>query len=180
MKIYGLVGKSGTGKSFHAMTLCQDKNIDGIIDDGLFIIGSGVAAGTSAKRQTTKVGAIKTALFTDPAHKESVTAKIAELQPESLLVLGTSEEMVQKIAARLELPEIEEFIPIESITTERERAEALQQRKEKGKHVIPAPTFQIKREFSGYFVDPLRIFRSREKPQDGERTVVRPTFSYLG
>ena len=37
MQVYTLVGKSGSGKSFHAMELCKKKQIDGIIDDGLFI-----------------------------------------------------------------------------------------------------------------------------------------------
>ena len=37
MKIYTLVGKSGTGKSFHAMELCRKKQIESIIDDGLII-----------------------------------------------------------------------------------------------------------------------------------------------
>ena len=37
MRIYTLVGKSGTGKSFHAMDLCRKENIESIIDDGLYI-----------------------------------------------------------------------------------------------------------------------------------------------
>ena len=63
MKIYTLVGKSGTGKSHHATELCKNKNIESIIDDGLFIYRNNVIAGTSAKRQDTKIGAVKTALF---------------------------------------------------------------------------------------------------------------------
>lgn len=183
MKVYALVGKSGTGKSYHAMNLCREKNIEGIIDDGLFIIGNGILAGVSAKRQGTKVGAIKTALFTDDKHQNSVIDKIKETSPDSLLILGTSEGMVKKIAERLGLPEIESIIYIETITTEREREAAIKQRKEYGKHVIPVPTFQIKREFSGYFVDPLRIFRGRGKSGKGgfaEKSVVRPTYSYMG
>jgi uncharacterized alkaline shock family protein YloU len=73
------------------------------------------------------------------------------------------------------------MISIEEITTESQRETAKKQRKELGKHVIPAPTFQIKRQFSGYFLDPLRIFRSRGgKTTYAEKTVVRPTYSYLG
>ena len=37
MDVYTLAGKSGTGKSFHAMNLCRKYNIEAIIDDGLFI-----------------------------------------------------------------------------------------------------------------------------------------------
>ena len=58
MKIYGLVGKSGTGKSYQAVNLCKEKNIESIIDDGLFICGNMVIAGISAKRQKTKYAAV--------------------------------------------------------------------------------------------------------------------------
>lgn len=182
MEVYGLVGKSGTGKSYQAMNLCRDKNLEGIIDDGLFIFGSGIMAGTSAKRQTTKIAAIKTALFTDEGHRSSVANKINEINPSSLLVLGTSDNMVKRIVERLELPELREIIYIDSITTEGQRETARKQRKELGKHVIPVPTLQLKREFSGYFLDPLRIFRGWRggKASFSEKSVVRPTYSYLG
>jgi len=182
MKVYALVGKSGTGKSYQAMNLCKDKNITGIIDDGLFIIGNGIVAGTSAKRQNTKIGAIKTALFTDEDHKNSVVEKIREINPDSILIIGTSDGMVKKIVERLDLLKIGKTIYIENITTENEREIAKRQRHDLGKHVIPVPTFQIKREFSGYFVDPLRIFRRGKsgKRKFAEKSVVRPTYSYMG
>ena len=69
MKVYALVGKSGTGKSYQAVNLCKELNIEAIIDDGLFIEGNDVVAGISAKRQATMIGAIKTALFTTDEHK---------------------------------------------------------------------------------------------------------------
>lgn len=182
MRVYGLVGKSGTGKSYQAMNLCRELNLESIIDDGLFIFGSGIMAGTSAKRQDTKISAIKTALFTEEAHRNIVADKIKEISPESILILGTSEKMVRRIAERLEIPEIEKIIYIESITTEGQREVARKQRQELGKHVIPVPTFQLKREFSGYFLDPLRIFRGwgGGKASFSEKSVVRPTYSYLG
>jgi uncharacterized alkaline shock family protein YloU len=165
------------------VNLCRDKNIDGIIDDGLFIVGNGILAGISAKRQTTRIGAVKTALFTDDEHREAVKEKIKEAAPNSILIIGTSEGMTRKIAERLGLPGIEYTVHIESITTENEREAAIKQRRDLGKHVIPVPTFQIKREFSGYFVDPLRIFRVRGRNVKGgsaEKSVVRPTYSYMG
>ena len=149
MKVYALVGKSGTGKSYQAVNLCKELNIEAIIDDGLFIEGNDVVAGISAKRQATMIGAIKTALFTTDEHKETVVAKIKEVNPKSILVLGTSDEMVNRIVARLELPEIQKRIRIEQITTEKEREEARHQRHDFGKHVIPVPTFQLKRDFAG-------------------------------
>ena len=63
MEVYALIGKSGTGKSFQAMNLCKQYNIESIIDDGLFIYKSTVVEGVSAKRAETKIGAVKTALF---------------------------------------------------------------------------------------------------------------------
>ena len=182
MKVYALVGKSGTGKSYQAVNLCRERNIEAIIDDGLFICSNDVLAGISAKKQETRIGAIKTALFTDDEHMRSVADKIREVDPESILVLGTSDEMVERIRKRIELPPISETIYIEEITTEKERAEAAKQREEFGKHVIPAPTFALKRDFSGYFVDPLKIFRTWGKGKGGEseKSVVRPTYSYRG
>ncbi|WP_027399492.1 Asp23/Gls24 family envelope stress response protein [Anaerovorax odorimutans] len=181
MKVYGLVGKSGTGKSYQAMNLCKKKNIECIIDDGLFIFGNRILAGISAKRQDTKIAAIKTALFTNEEHRASVTNKIKEIKPKSILIIGTSEKMIYKIVKQLDLEPIGEMISIEHITTEVEREIARKQRQELGKHVIPVPTFQIKHDFSGYFVDPLRIFRSLGgRASYSEKSVVRPTFSYLG
>ena len=184
MKVYALTGSSGTGKSYQAMALCKDLGIVSMIDDGLFIYQNRVEAGISAKRQKTKVGAIKTALFTDDEHCRSVRARIRELDPENILLIGTSERMTDRVAERLGLPPIEERIHIEDITSEEERATALKQRNIQGKHVIPVPTLQLKRDFAGYFMSPLRLLRALGKPgqegQSGERTVVRPTFSYMG
>ena len=186
MKIYTLVGKSGTGKSFHAMELCRRLQIEAIIDDGLFIYQNTVVAGVSAKRDATKIGAVKTALFQDDAIRDEVAAAIAEKKPTSVLILGTSVGMTDKIILRLGLlPDEEalnqvERIFIEEITTEEERAAARQQRDKQGKHVIPAPALQLKRNFAGYFLDPLRIFRGKDSGAAAERTVVRPTYSYMG
>lgn len=182
MKVYALIGKSGTGKSYQAMNICHEKNIDAIIDDGLFIYKNNVIAGVSAKRDPTKIGAIKTALFTRDVNRAQVVSKIREISPESILVIGTSEEMTERIASRLDLEPIAEKIYIEDITTPQERALADVQRNQQGKHVVPVPSAQLKRQFSGYFMDPLRFFRDfgfgRETSE--ERSVVRPTYSYLG
>lgn len=184
MRIFTLVGKSGTGKSFHAMELCMKYNIEAIIDDGLFIYKNTVAAGTSAKRAGTKIGAVKTALFISDEQTESVKAQILKCKPESVLVLGTSKGMVDKIIERLELPmpadDSPNRIAIEDITTEADRRKARRERDQLGKHVIPAPAPQLKRNFAGYFMDQLRFFRGKEQGLGADRTVVRPTYSYLG
>lgn len=182
MKVYGLVGKSGTGKSYQAMNVCRSRKIESIIDDGLFIYDSAVRAGRSAKRDENKMTAIKTAIFNNEDHRKEVADAIKTTSPKSVLVLGTSEGMIQRICERLEIPEVSEMIHIEDIVSEKEIKKALQQRREKGKHVIPVPTFEIKNQFSGYFLKPLDIFRIKNgKPAKvNEKSVVRPTYSYLG
>lgn len=181
MKIYTLVGKSGTGKSFHAMDFCRENRIDGIIDDGLFIYRNTVIAGVSAKKAETKVGAIKTAMFFNEEHRGKVAEAIKEKKPSSLLILGTSDRMTDKIIEALGLPADDiKRVYIEDITSEEDRAIAREQRDVMGKHVIPAPTLQLKHTFSGYFLDPIRLLKGREQGMAAERTVVRPTYSYMG
>ena len=53
------------------------------------------------------------------------------------------------------------IVRIEDVSSEREINTARMIRKGAGKHVIPVPTLELKR-FSGYFLDPLRIFRERK------------------
>lgn len=182
MVTYGLVGKSGTGKSYQALAVCRERGIDLIIDDGLLIGKNKVYAGKSAKRAGTKVGAIKTALFTEDEHQKQVMEALKERNPDTLLILGTSEGMVHRIVQRLELPEISEIIRIEDVSDVKDIETAQHQRRKLGKHAIPVPTFQLKREFSGYLMDPLKIFRrvDQKRAMVAERAEVRPTYSYMG
>ena len=181
MEVYALTGRSGTGKSYKAMDLCRQLKIWAIIDDGLFILNYRVAAGSSAKTAPTKIGATKMALFNDTKIRDEVMAKIKESDPDKILIIGTSDKMADLIAARLELPEISEYIHIEEITTKEERAIARKQRVGQGKHLIPAPSFQLKKQFSGYFMDPLQIIKGFGPGRgDSEKSVVRPTYSYKG
>ena len=104
-------------------------------------------------------------------------------KPESILILGTSDGMVKKIAENLGLPEISETTYINDVATEQEMETARRIRVTEGKHVIPVPTFQIKKDFSGYLLDPLQIFKSKgkgQKPYISEKSIIRPTFSYMG
>lgn len=183
MKTIGLSGKSGTGKSYNAMELCGRMQIDGLIDDGLLISENRIVEGISAKKQPTKIGAVKTALFTEDAHCESVKKAIKKMDPKSLLIIGTSQKMIEQIATRLGLPLPSRIVQIEDITTPDQRIKARKFRSEAGTHVIPAPTFQVKRHFSGYFLDPMKRLRGgagSARTVAMEKTVVRPTYSYLG
>lgn len=183
MRVVALVGLSGTGKSYKASGLASEKNITHIIDDGLLIEGTRVVSGKSAKKEQTRMAAVRRALFMDPAHVYQVKEAIEACQPESILILGTSVNMVNRIVQRLGLPIPEEIVQIQDISSEKEILAAKRCRKEEGKHVIPVPTFAIRKQFSGYFIAPLKIFRIRGKDKalvTDEKTVVRPTYSYLG
>ena len=66
--------------------------------------------------------------------------------------------------------------------------EAVRIRRTEGKHIVPVPTFEIKKDFSGILLDPFRILsRGRKKNKKNkkenagvERSVIRPVFSYFG
>ena len=182
MKIVALVGESGTGKSHKAMNLAISKGIHYIIDDGLLISESKRIAGKSAKREATRLSAVRRAIFQYEAHRLEVQEALARIQPEQLMIIGTSDKMVQNIAANLALGEIHETVYIDEISTKEEIRLARESRLKHGKHVIPLPTVEIKRDFSGYFLDSVKtIIRRREHETEiGEKTIVRPTFSYMG
>ena len=183
MKVYAFVGPSGTGKSYRAQMVASERNIDFIIDDGLLIKENQVVAGESAKKAETKVATVKHALFYEEKEREPIIKAFKKYKPESVLILGTSDGMVQKIAANLGMPEISETIYITDVATEEEMKTARRIRVTEGKHVIPVPTFEIKKDFSGYLLDPLQIFKSKgkgQKPYISEKSIIRPTFSYLG
>ena len=183
LKVYAFVGPSGTGKSYRAQMVASERNINFIIDDGLLIKDNAVIAGESAKKAETKVATVKHALFYEENEREPVIKAFKKYRPESVLILGTSDGMVQKIAANLGLPEISETIYITDVATEEEMKTARRIRVTEGKHVIPVPTFEIKKDFSGYLLDPLQIFKSKgkgKKPYISEKSIIRPTFSYMG
>ena len=160
-----------------------EKNVNYIIDDGLLIKDNQVIAGESAKKAPTKIETVKHALFYKEEEKQEIIRALKKYKPESILILGTSDGMVQKIAANLELPEISDTTYISDVATQEEMQTARRIRVTEGKHVIPVPTFEIKKDFSGYILDPLQIFKTKgrgNKPYISEKSIIRPTFSYLG
>lgn len=183
IKTYAFIGPSGTGKSYRAQYVASQRNINYIIDDGLLIKDNQVIAGISAKKAPTKIETVKNALFLTEDRKNEVQKAIKKYKPESILILGTSDGMVDKIAENIGLPPISERIYINEVATQEEMDTARRMRVSQGKHVIPVPTFEIKKDFSGYLLDPLQIFKSKGKnaePYIAEKSIIRPTFSYLG
>lgn len=188
MEIISFTGKSGTGKSYQATRIAIERNIEAIIDDGLLIYKGKVVAGSSAKKCESKAAAMRTALFNYEKHAESVKAAIKKYKPARLMIIGTSDRMVNYIVEALELHEPDERLYIEDFTTEEEREIAHHSRHDDGKHVIPAPMGQLKRDFAGYFMNPLNFFKGfvGDSSAKGEYitardiTVVRPQYSYSG
>lgn len=187
MHVYALVGKSGTGKSFRAKLLAEKIGVPYIVDDGLLIDDTTILAGRSAKQEKNYISAIKTALFTDPVHRQSVVEMIQEKKIKKILLLGTSEKMVIKLAETLELPPISQIIKIEEIASQKDIENAIKSRFEEGKHVIPVPVIEVKRDYAQIFSDSIRIFFKGSKHPDGvqksrffEKSVVQPEYHDKG
>ena len=200
MEVYALIGASGTGKSHNANSVMQEYGIDMMIDDGLLIRDGKKMAGSSAKAEETTVAAVKRAIFHDPLHAAEVRERIAQLQPKKILILGTSEKMIDKITTALNLPPVKNKIFIQDIVTP-EQIELAQSMRREGKHVIPLPSIEVKKDLPNYWIDSIRSFvtkknkdksKGKDKDKDKEndidksrvssedKCIVRPRFSQLG
>ena len=190
VQVYALVGESGTGKSFRSKLLAEEYGIHAIIDDGLLIQDDKIVAGRSAKREKTYMGAVRVALFDDKDHRDSVAKVLRKTHIKKILLLGTSEKMVSKIAMRLQLPQPQKIIHIEEIATKEEIEKAVKSRQVEGKHVIPVPTIEVKKNYPQILSSSMRDFFSQKKwfhkklkNPDGkmiEKSIVQPEFSKKG
>ncbi len=194
IQVFAFYGPSGTGKSFRAKLVAQQYGIKVIIDDGLLIQDDQILAGHSAKLEKSYMGAVRVALFDDKEHRDSVAVAIQKYHIKKILILGTSEKMVNKIAVRLQLPLPEKYVTIQEIATPEEMEEARRSRQIEGKHVIPVQAYEIKdKRYSKIFVDSVRVTLARKnllsrffgkaktETTDNsklfEKSVVRPSFS---
>lgn len=184
MDVIAFVGPSGTGKSHNALKVAHSNQADAIIDDGLLIKDGRIIAGRSAKKEANKMLAVKRAIFVLPGHADEVREAIESSQPRRIMILGTSENMVTRIAKALKLPEISKYVYIEDISSKEEMDEARFHRLKEGKHIIPVPTVELKPHFSGQLVDKFKgMFKRRPDSSQrriGEKSIVRPMFSYYG
>src|SRR5699024_1453145 len=110
--------------------------------------GNEIIAGLSAKKAPTKIETVKHALFLREEEQNQIKNALIKHKPTSILILGTSDGMVEKIAENLGLPKISETIYINDVATEEEMKTARHIRETQGKHVIPVPTFELKKDFS--------------------------------
>ncbi len=185
IQVFALVGKSGSGKSFRAQLVAQKHGIELIIDDGLLIKGQKILAGKSAKKEAGMLTAIKTALFNEDEHAEEVKNALRRENFKRILILGTSIAMTKKIAKRLGLPPPSKIIKIEDIATTEEIDTARRIREEEGKHIIPVPAIEVKKNYPHIFFDSVKVllshrFRLFSKDKTFEKTVVRPQYSKRG
>lgn len=184
MEVYALTGPSGTGKSHRAIALAHELDAEIIVDDGLLIRDTQILVGNSAKRQQTRIGAIKTALFLDKKEAEQARAAIQKLNPERILILATSERMAERISNNLEIPPLSKVISIEEVASLKEIRKARMVRTQFSKHVIPAPIVEVKKNFPDTLIDPLQVFLRRKSSHDkkswSEQSVVRPCFTSYG
>lgn len=190
VQVYALVGESGTGKSFRSKLLAEEYGIHAIIDDGLLIQDDKIVAGRSAKREKTYMGAVRAALFDDKEHRDSVARVLRKTHIKKILLLGTSEKMVSKIAMRLQLPQPQKIIHIEEIASKEDIEKAIKSRQVEGKHVIPVPSIEVKKNYSQIFSTSMhdffnknKLFKKASKNLNGkmiEKSIVQPEFSKKG
>ena len=186
-KVFALIGESGTGKSFRAKLVAQKYGIEYIIDDGLLIKENRILAGHSAKKEKTFLAAVKVALFDEKSHRDEIARKLQTEKIKKILVLGTSEKMVNKISTRLQMPPPLKIIKIEDIASQEDIDKAIRTRRIEGKHVIPVQSIEVKRSYPNIFFDAIQIFKNRKSPARigptpsvHEKSVVRPEYSKRG
>jgi len=180
IRVFALVGPSGTGKSFRAKLVADRFHIRYILDDGILIKDQKIIAGRSAKREAAYLAAVKTALYVDETHRRDVTWALERQHPRQILLLGTSDRMILKICSHLGLPKPFRTLYIDEVANPEEIAMALESRRQFGRHVIPVPAREVGLTDPEIVDDSIKVW-SRwglfQSERIYEKTVVRPLFS---
>jgi uncharacterized alkaline shock family protein YloU len=180
VKSYAFVGAAGTGKSQRAQLVADYLDADYIIDDGLVIRRTEIVCGKSAKAERNQISAIRRALFEYDDHMASVKNFFAQASPCSVMVIATSEDMARRIIGKLGFAPPSRIVRIEEVATPEEISRAIKERRKKGQHVIPVSHVLVRKNFAGKMVGRLRVLWRSKSPYDGEKTIVRPPFSFYG
>ncbi len=181
MDVIAFIGPAGTGKSDRALVVAYENKCACIIDDGILIYRNRIVAGKSAKKEPSPIAAVRRAIFQDKEQAADVEGALSRICPVRILILGTSDRMVLKITEALHLAPPKKYIRIEDIAKPEEMRRASEARHKEGKHVIPVPTMELRPEFKGYLIDPIRsLFHRGRDSEKMEKSVVRPVFSYYG
>ncbi|CAM3847725.1 hypothetical protein [Alkalicoccus chagannorensis] len=173
MKLYGLYGRSGTGKSHRATEVMEQYGVDALIDDGLLIHEGCRRAGRSAKNESAVIAATKRATFFSEGHRQEVMEALEEAGFTSLLLLGTSKRMIRMIVSRLELEGAVTWIPVEEVQSPDELHKAAVMRS-RHYHVIPVKPEHALTAFVGRWFQRLLI-RLRGRPE--EIIMVQPVYA---
>lgn len=177
---YAFVGAAGTGKSQRAQSVASIIDADYIIDDGLVIHKGSIVCGKSAKSERNQISAIKRALFEFEDHRKEVMDFFSNAAPCTLMIIATSDDMIIRIIKKLKLPLPEKMVRIEDVAAPEEIDKARKERFTKGKHVIPVSHVLVRKNFAGKLVGQLRVFWKSKDNHEGEKTIVRPPFSFYG
>jgi uncharacterized alkaline shock family protein YloU len=180
VRTFAFVGAAGTGKSQRAQFVADYLDADYIIDDGLVIRRTTIVCGKSAKAERNQIRAIRRALFEYEDHRTSVVSFFRKAAPCSVMLIATSEGMAGRIIKKLGFPPAERTIHIEEVATAEEITRARKERHSKGQHVIPVSHVLVRKNFAGKMVGRLRVLWRAKSPYDGEKTIVRPPFSFYG
>jgi len=180
VKTFAFVGPAGTGKSQRAQLVASMVEADYIIDDGLVISKGSIVCGKSAKSERNQVSAIRRALFEFDDHREEVIAFFKEHSPCSVMIISTSENMAGRIIRNLGMQPPSKIIRIEDVATPEEIAKARRERFNKRQHVIPVSHVLVRKNFAGKLAGQLRVFWKSKDSREGEKTIVRPPFSFYG
>ncbi|MCE5201408.1 MAG: hypothetical protein LLF78_02685 [Synergistaceae bacterium] len=180
VKTFAFIGAAGTGKSQRAQLVSSMVDADYIIDDGLVISKGSIVCGKSAKSERNQVSAIRRALFEFEDHRKEVAAFFRENSPCSVMIISTSDNMVERIIHNLGLQEPSKIIRIEEVATPEEIAKARRERFSKRQHVIPVSHVLVRKNFAGKLAGQLRVFWKSKDNREGEKTIVRPPFSFYG
>jgi hypothetical protein len=172
MKVYGLYGKSGTGKSHKSSEIVSQYQIDAVIDDGILIMNKIRIVGMTAKNERTMHAATKRAIFFSDFHRQEVYSYIKNTNINKILVIGTSQKMVRKIVERLDLPRDIDWIPIESFQSDKELKLA-RERRNRGYHVIPIYPIEVEKTYHGGWFRKLVVRWGKGKE---EVTLIKPQY----
>lgn len=180
IRTFAFVGPAGTGKSQRAQFVADYLDADYIIDDGLVIRRTEIVAGKSAKTERNQIRAIRRAMFEFDDHRKSVMDFFKSAAPCSVMIIATSDGMAERIFKKLQLPLPARVVHIDEVATPDEIARARRERKSKGQHVIPVSHVLVRKNFAGKMVGRLRVLWRTKAPYEGEKTIVRPAFSFYG
>jgi uncharacterized alkaline shock family protein YloU len=180
--VVALIGKAGTGKSYHSQRIATERGLELIVDDGLLIKNTGIIGGRSAKNEHTRIAATKVAIFLDEAQLASAQECIKTEKIRRILVVGTSLKMVTRISGRLGLGAIHKILRVEDLLTPEELRVAQSHRQTLGRHLIAVPAMEVRKRYPAIFYKSVQtaissyIGKFTHSKTDFEGSVVRPKF----